>query len=74
MNFKNLIDINPAIRAGKPCVVGTRIAVGDVLEYMASGMTEAQICHDFPELTPEHIHACFAFAAGRERLIHHTAL
>ncbi|MDX2074013.1 MAG: DUF433 domain-containing protein [Alphaproteobacteria bacterium] len=73
MDFKHIITIDPAIRAGKPCVAGTRITVGDVLDYMASGMTEAHLCRDFPELTPEHIHACLAFAAGRERLIHQTA-
>ena len=73
MNFKDLITLDPAIRSGKPCLAQTRITVSDVLEYMASGMSEEEICLDFPEITPEHIHACLAFAAGRERLIHQTA-
>jgi len=41
--------------------------VYDVLEYLASGMTEAQILVDFPELTADDIRACLAFAADRER-------
>ena len=44
-----------------------RIAVVDVLEYLASGMTEAEIVRDFPELELEDIRACLAFAAERER-------
>ena len=52
---------------GKPCVRGRRITVSDVLEYLASGMTEAEILADFPELTIEDIRGCLAFAAERER-------
>ncbi len=62
-----LITIDPARRSGKPCVRDTRIAVYDVLDYLASGMSEAAIVADFPELTVEDIRACLAFAADRER-------
>ncbi len=55
------------VRSGKPCFVGTRIAVYDVLEYLASGMTTEEIVTDFPELTPEHVRAAIEFAALRER-------
>ena len=44
-----------------------RITVSDVLEYLASGMTEAEILQDFPELTTDDIHACLTFAADREK-------
>jgi len=44
-----------------------RITVTDVLEYLASGMSEAEILADFPDLTDEDIKACLAFAADRER-------
>jgi uncharacterized protein (DUF433 family) len=54
-------------RSSKPCVRGLRITVYDVLEYLASGMSEAEILEDFPELTREDIRACLAFAADRER-------
>jgi uncharacterized protein (DUF433 family) len=50
-----------------PCIKGTRMTVYDVLEYLASGMTEEQIRDDFPNLKAEDIRACLAFAAARER-------
>lgn len=62
-----LIDVRPGVRSGKPCFVGTRIAVYDVLEYLASGMTHEEIVADFPELTEAHIRAALEFAALRER-------
>lgn len=55
------------MRSGTPCFVGTRIAVDDVLEYLASGMTTEEIVADVPELTPEHVRAAIEFAARRER-------
>ena len=61
------IVIDPAVRGGKPCVRGTRITVYDVLEYLAGGMTEAQVLADFPALAAEDLRACLAFAAARER-------
>ena len=67
MNYGNIITIEPGKRGGKPCIRGLRITVYDVLEYLASGMTEAQILSDFPDLTAEDIRACLAFAADRER-------
>jgi uncharacterized protein (DUF433 family) len=48
-------------------VRGTRITVGDVLSYLAAGMTEEQITTEFPQLTREDIRACLAYAAERER-------
>lgn len=44
---------------------GMRIAVTDVLSYLAAGMNEAEILDDFPYLTGEDIPACLAFAAER---------
>jgi uncharacterized protein (DUF433 family) len=67
MNFEDHIEITPGVRSGKPCVKGTRITVYDVLEYLAGGMSESDILADFPSLKPEHIRACLAFAAARER-------
>ena len=69
MSLLDRISLDPAIRFGKPCVRGTRITVGDVLGYLASGMTEAQVLADFPDLTHQDILACLAFAAERERRI-----
>ena len=67
MNYKELITIDPAKRGGKPCIRNLRITVYDVLDYLASGMSQQQIVTDFPELTQEDIQACLAFAADRER-------
>ena len=67
MDYSKIITIEPGKRNGKPCIRGLRITVSDVLEYLASGMSEDQILADFPELTQEDIRACLAFAAERER-------
>jgi uncharacterized protein (DUF433 family) len=67
MGYQGRITIEPGKRGGKPCIRGLRITVYDVLEYLASGMSEDQILRDFPDLTREDIRACLAFAADRER-------
>ncbi|MYB09753.1 MAG: DUF433 domain-containing protein [Acidimicrobiia bacterium] len=55
------------VRSGKPCFIGTRIAVYDVLDYLAASMTPSEIADDFPELSGQHILAAVEFAALRER-------
>ncbi len=65
--WEDYISISPGVRSGKPCIRGTRITVYDILEYLAGGMSEAEILADFPDLRPEHIRAALAFAAARER-------
>ena len=67
MDYRAIITIEPGKRGGKPCIRGLRITVYDVLDYLASGMTQEQILADFPDLTAEDIRACLAFAADRER-------
>lgn len=67
VNYESILTIEPGKRGGKPCIRGLRITVYDVLEYLASGMTQEQILEDFPDLTAEDIRACLAFAADRER-------
>ena len=61
------ISVDPEIRFGKPCVKGTRLTVGEVLGYLASGATEAELLAEFPQLTHEDVLECLAFAAERER-------
>jgi uncharacterized protein (DUF433 family) len=73
MSWQDQITVNPAVRSGKPCIKGTRIAVYDVLEYLAGGMTEEQVLGDFPDLTQESVRACLAFAAARERRLSSSA-
>lgn len=67
MDYQHLITIEPGKRGGKPCIRGLRITVSDVLEYLASGMSEEDVLRDLPDLTREDIRACLAFAAERER-------
>ena len=67
MDYSKIITVEPGKRSGKPCIRGLRITVYDVLDYLASGMTQDQILKDFPYLTAEDILACLAFAADRER-------
>jgi uncharacterized protein (DUF433 family) len=61
-DFLQYISINPEIRFGKPCIKDTRIAVVDILQWLASGMSNKEILEDFPELKEEHIRAALAFA------------
>ncbi len=63
------ISVNAEIRFGKPCITGTRIAVSDILQWLASGMTHEEILQDYPSLKEEHIRAALAFAANRESII-----
>jgi uncharacterized protein (DUF433 family) len=63
----DLITCTPGVRSGKACVIGTRITVTDVLEYLASGMSQEEILADFPDLKEEHIRAVLRYAAEREK-------
>jgi len=69
MNYQDIITIEPGKRGGKPCIRGMRITVYDVLEYMASGMSQEEVLKEFPYLTEEDIRACLAYAADREKLL-----
>lgn len=73
MNGGELIEMRDGVRGGKPCFVGTRIAVYDVLEYLAGGMTAEDVVADFPELTDAHVRAALEFAAIRERRLAESA-
>ena len=68
-NYRDIITLNPEKRFGRPCVRDTRITVFDVLGWLASGMSNAQILKDFPELSNEDISACLSYAADKERKI-----
>jgi len=69
MNYQNIITIEPGKRGGRPTIRGMRIAVADVLGWLAAGMTHEEIISDYPELTEEDIRACLAYAADRERRV-----
>ena len=67
MNYAERIVVEPGKRGGRPVVRGLRIAVYDVLGWLADGMTPEEVLEDFPELEIEDIRACLAYAAERER-------
>lgn len=69
MNYQDIITIKPGKRGGRPGVRGMRIAVADVLGWLAAGMSHAEIRADYPELTEDDIRACLAYAADRERRV-----
>jgi uncharacterized protein (DUF433 family) len=71
--FLKYIEINPDIRFGKPCIKGTRIAVVDILQWLASGMTNEEIIADFPSIKNDHIRAALSFSAHRESITRITA-
>jgi uncharacterized protein (DUF433 family) len=66
MNYQDYIEIRADKRFGKPCIIGTRISVYDVLNWLSNGMTKEEIIEDFPELNEQMITACLAFAADKE--------
>lgn len=68
-SYQKIITIESGKRGGKPTIRGMRITVGDVLSWLASGMSHQEIIEDFPELTEEDILACLAFAADKENHI-----
>lgn len=67
MSYQDIITIEPGKRGGRPTIRKMRIAVADVLGWLAAGMTHEEILSDYPELTEEDILACLAYAADRER-------
>ena len=62
------IVIDRGIRFGKPCIKGTRITVGDILQWLSEGISVSEILDDYPLLHEKHIQAALAFAARREEI------
>lgn len=73
-DYKKIITIEPGKRGGKPCIRGMRITVGDILGWLASGMTIDEILSDFDELNKEDIYAALNYAADRENHIYQIAV
>ena len=69
IDYRQYITLEADKRGGKPCIRGMRIAVQDVLGWLASGQTPDDIVLDYPELTPDDIRACLAWAAAREQSV-----
>lgn len=61
--YEERITIDPEIHFGKPCIVGTRIPVEDVLELIQEGIPFKQIIENYyPDLEIEDVKACARYA------------
>ena len=67
--LSNYIVIDQGVRFGKPCIKGTRITVGDILQWLSEGIAISEILDDYPLLKEEHIKAALSFAARREEIV-----
>jgi len=74
IDYKKIITIEAGKRGGKPCIRGMRITVYDILSWLASGMSNAEIIDQYPELVEEDIFAALSYAADRERSIYQITL
>jgi uncharacterized protein (DUF433 family) len=65
------ISVDPNICFGKPCIRGTRIWVSLILDFLANGMTVAEILEEYPQLTELDLRAAIAYGAemSRERYV-----
>jgi len=59
------ITIEPGKRSGQPCIRGLRITAWDVLGWLAAGMSEERILHDYPELEKDDFRAVYEFASSK---------
>lgn len=66
MSYHEIITVEPGKRGGRPCVRGLRVTVGDVLTWLAMGMSADDIVSEYPYLTRADVQACLEFAAARE--------
>lgn len=74
IDYRKIITIEAGKRGGKPCIRGMRITVYDILSWLASGMSTAEILEEYPELKADDIFATLSFAADRERSIYQVAV
>jgi uncharacterized protein (DUF433 family) len=74
VDYKDIITLEPGKRSGKPCIRGMRITVGDILGWLASGMTISQILSEFDELNETDIFAALSYAADRENKNYQVAI
>lgn len=64
-NWKERITVNPKQCGGRPCIRGMRIRVIDILDLLASGLTQDEILAELPDLEIEDIHAALRFASSK---------
>jgi uncharacterized protein (DUF433 family) len=62
-DWQTRITLNPAVLAGKPTIRGLRISVEHILRALSSGVPESELLAEYPDLEPEDLRACLAYAA-----------
>ncbi|MCA9845985.1 MAG: DUF433 domain-containing protein [Dehalococcoidia bacterium] len=73
MDYRSRITVEAGKRRGQPTIRGMRLTVYDLLDYLASGMSEDEILADFPELERDDIRASLAYAADSGRRTVHLS-
>ncbi len=63
MNWRDHIERDPQVLAGKPRIRGTRLSVELIVGRMGEGWTTQQLLEAYPHLTHAQIQACLAYAA-----------
>lgn len=63
MTAHDRIAIDPAVLGGKPTIRGLRISVEHIFRSLSAGVPESELLADYPDLTPEDLRACYAYAA-----------
>jgi len=63
MDWRDRIEMNPKVLAGKPVIKGTRLAVEFILDLLAERWTHEQILHSYPQLREEDIRAVLSYDA-----------
>lgn len=64
-NWKERITINPDQCGGRPCIRGMRIRVNDILDLLASGLTQEQVLKELPDLEGKDIEAALKYASSK---------
>ena len=69
--WRDHITVDPNICHGKACITGTRVLVSIILDNLAAGIDEAEICRQYPSVNRDDIHAVLAYAAdlAKERTV-----
>jgi uncharacterized protein (DUF433 family) len=65
MHYQERITVNPRQCGGRPCIRGMRIRISDVIDLFAAGLDRQQILKELPDLEPEDVDACLAYARRR---------
>lgn len=64
-DWRSRITVEPDKCGGRPCIRGMRIRVTDILDLLASGLTQSQILEEMPDLQMEDIEAALRYVSSK---------